>query len=72
MDSGRPGESGVNSAYAVPDGLTEPGSSVIVAEITYGFTPLLDLRQIISPGSFNIARTFYTRPRRSLTVAKTN
>jgi len=45
---------------------------VIVAEITYGFTPLLDLRQIISPGSFNIARTFYTRPRRSLTVAKTN
>ena len=62
----------VNSAYTIPAGLTEPGTSVVVAEITYGFTPLLDLTQIFSPGAFDIARTFYTRPRRSLTVAKTN
>jgi Flp pilus assembly protein TadG len=62
----------VNSAYAVPAGLTEPGSSVIVAEITYAFTPLLDLTEIFSPGAFDIKRTFYARPRRSLTVAKTN
>jgi Flp pilus assembly protein TadG len=63
---------GVNSAYTIPAGLTEPGNSVIVAEITYAFTPLLDLPAIFSPGAFDIARTFYTRPRRSLTVAKTN
>jgi Flp pilus assembly protein TadG len=62
----------VNSAYAVPAGLTEAGSSVIVAEITYAFTPLLDLTEIFSPGAFNIKRTFYTRPRRSLAVAKTD
>jgi Flp pilus assembly protein TadG len=60
------------TAYAVPAGLTEPGSSVIVAEITYAFTPLLDLTEIFSPGAFNIKRTFYTRPRRSLAVAKTD
>ena len=61
-----------NSAYPVPAGLTEPNSSVIVAEITYAFTPLVDIKGFYSPGSFNMKRTFYSRPRRSLTVAKTN
>ena len=61
-----------NSAYPVPAGLTAPSSSVIVAEITYAFTPLVDLKSFYSPGSFNMKRTFYSRPRRSLTVAKTN
>jgi hypothetical protein len=56
----------------VPPGLTEAGSSVIVAEITYGFTPLLGLTTIFSPGNFDIKRTFYTRPRRSLTVVKSD
>lgn len=63
---------GTNSAYAVPAGLTEPNSSVIVAEITYAFTPLVNLTSAFSPGSFEMKRTFYARPRRSLTVAKTN
>jgi Flp pilus assembly protein TadG len=63
---------GVNSAYTVPNGLTEAGTSVIVSEITYAFTPLLDLPQIFSPGAFDIKRTFYSRPRRSLTVTKTD
>lgn len=63
---------GINSSYAVPPGLTEPSSSVIVAEITYDFTPLVDLKTFFSPGSFAMKRTFYARPRRSLTVAKTN
>jgi Flp pilus assembly protein TadG len=63
---------GVNSAYAVPNGLTEAGTSVIVSEIAYAFTPLLDLPQIFSPGAFDIKRTFYSRPRRSLTVTKTD
>ncbi len=61
-----------NSAYNVPTGLTDPGSSVIVSEITYGFTPLVDMPQFFSPGSFDIKRTFYERPRKSLTVSKTN
>jgi hypothetical protein len=43
---------------------------VVVAEVTYAFTPLLGLPQIFSPGPLNLQRTFYARPRRSLTVAK--
>ena len=58
------------SAYAVPAGLTQAGSSVIVAEVTYAFTPVLGLAQVFSPGSFDMKRTFYARPRRSLTVQK--
>lgn len=48
-----------------------PGS-VIVAEINYTFTPLVGLTTIFSPGSFEMTRTFYTRPRRSMKVAKTD
>jgi hypothetical protein len=33
---------------------------------------LLDLTEVFSPGAFDIKRTFYTRPRRSLTVTKNN
>jgi Flp pilus assembly protein TadG len=62
----------VNSAYVVPTGLTEPGSSVIVAELNYGFTPLIGLTTFFSPGPIEMERTFYARPRRSLTVTKTN
>jgi Flp pilus assembly protein TadG len=62
----------LNSVYAVPFGLTEPGSSVIVAEITYSFTPLLNLTSIFSPGAFDMERTFYSRPRRSAKVDKTD
>lgn len=60
------------SKYDLPPGLTEASSSVIVAEITYAFSPLVDLKTFFSPGSFNMKRTFYARPRRSLTVDKTN
>jgi Flp pilus assembly protein TadG len=61
-----------SSSYPVPTGLTEPNSSVIVAEVTYSFSPLLGLTTVFSPGSFDMKRTFYARPRRSLTVAKTD
>lgn len=60
----------VGSSYVLPTGTTEPNSSVIVAEVTYAFTPLIDLENVFSPGSFNLQRTLYARPRRSLTVAK--
>jgi len=60
----------VGSSYVLPTGTTVADSSVIVAEVTYAFTPLLDLKNVFSPGTFNLQRTFYARPRRSLTVAK--
>jgi hypothetical protein len=45
---------------------------VIVAEVTYSFVPLLNLTQIFSPGAIEMKRTFYARPRKSLTVKKTD
>jgi Flp pilus assembly protein TadG len=66
------GTRAVNSNYAVPPGLTTAGSSVIVTELSYDFTPLIGLTTIFSPGAFEMKRTFYARPRRSLTVTKTN
>jgi Flp pilus assembly protein TadG len=66
------GARATGSVYPTPTGLTEPGSSVIVAEVTYGFTPLVNMPQFFSPGSFDIKRTFYARPRKSLTVTKKN
>lgn len=60
----------VGSAYALPPGTTEANSSVIVAEVTYAYQPVLDLKKVFSPGALNLQRTFYARPRRSLTVAK--
>jgi Flp pilus assembly protein TadG len=65
----------------LPPGLTQANSSVIMAEITYVFTPLLNITAIHgpgsltmkpSPGSFTMKRTFYSRPRKSLTVTKTD
>jgi hypothetical protein len=50
----------------------QAGSSVIVAKITYAFTPLLGLNQVFSPGAFDMKRTHYARPRKSLTVQKTD
>ena len=74
---------GVNSPYPVPTGLTEPGSSVIVAEVTYDFTPLVDVTKFMADffssaqpsllfKSIQISQKFYARPRKSLTVTKTN
>jgi len=63
---------GTGSSYPVPTGLTEPGSSVIVAEVTYAYTGLLGLTGIFDPGSFNMTRTFYARPRKSTKVEKTD
>jgi len=60
------------SSYPVPTGLTEPNSSVIVAEVTYAYTSLLGLTSVFDPGSFNITRTFYARPRKSTKVDKTD
>ena len=60
------------SAYTVPAGLTQPNSSVIVAEVTYAFAPMTDLTVFGAPVGFDMNRTFYARPRKSLQVTKTD
>jgi Flp pilus assembly protein TadG len=63
----------VGSAFTLPPGTTEAKSSVIVAEVFYAFKPLLGIKIPGLPfnlGPSNLNRTFYARPRRSLTVAK--
>jgi Flp pilus assembly protein TadG len=59
-----------NSTYPLPAGVTQADSSVIVAEVTYNYTPTLGLNKVFSPGAFEMKRTFYSRPRRSLAVTK--
>ena len=53
------------AAFSIPAGLTQPYSSVIVAEVTYTYTP--PVGEFIS-GNILMNETFYLRPRRSLTV----
>lgn len=55
--------------YAVPAGLTQPFSSVIVAEVSYTYNP--PVSQFLT-GGINMTDTFYLRPRRSLTVENTD
>lgn len=56
---------GDGSAFTLPTGLTQPFSSVIVAEVSYTYTP--PIGEYITSG-FIMSETFYLRPRRSLTV----
>ena len=53
------------SAFELPQGLTQPFSSIIVTEVSYNYTPPLGK---ILTGNINMSETFYLRPRRSLTV----
>jgi Flp pilus assembly protein TadG len=57
------------SAYSAPDGLTEPGSSIIVAEGTYQFTPTIGL---YLTGVITISRQAYFRPRLTRVIQKIN
>ena len=58
-----------DSAYTLPAGLTQPFSSVIVAEVSYVYNP--PVGQHLT-GGITLTETFYLRPRRSLTVEKTD
>lgn len=55
------------SAFAVPAGLTQAGSSVIVSEVTYTYTPTFGAS--VFPG-LTMTETFYLRPRQSVKIAK--
>lgn len=57
---------GATSGNAVPTGVITAGGSVIVAEISYSFTPVT---HYVIGGSINMSTKFYARPRRSVEVA---
>ncbi|MEG6508447.1 TadE/TadG family type IV pilus assembly protein [Methyloligella sp. 2.7D] len=67
--NGNPLKSG--NSIDVPDGLTEPGTSVVVAQVGYNYTPIFDTAGD-SFTAFSMSRTFYTRPRQSVVVTKTD
>ena len=55
------------SAFTLPPGLTQPFSSVIVAEVSYTYDP--PVGQFLT-GGIIMSETFYLKPRRSLEVEK--
>lgn len=57
------------SAITVPTGVTAPFSSVILAEVSYTYVPTVS--QFLT-GGVTMTDSFYLRPRRSLTVEKTD
>lgn len=60
------GGSGANS---VPVGVITAGGSVILAEVTYSFTPVT---HFVIGGSINMSTRFFSRPRRSVQVTWSN
>jgi len=65
---------GKGTSVTLPEGLTEAGSSVIMAEVQYDYSPLLGTRAHLGTGAsfdtITMERKFYSRPRRSKTVEK--
>jgi Flp pilus assembly protein TadG len=57
------------SAFTTPTGLTEPGSSIIVAETSYQFTPTIAM---YLTGVITLTGQAYFRPRGSRVVQKIN
>jgi len=56
-----------NSTVTLPSGLTTAGSSLIMAEVSYTYTPPLGK---FLTGSATFTDTAYLRPRRSISVSK--
>ena len=55
--------------FSPPSGLTEPGSSIIVAEASYQFTPTVAM---YLTGTITLTRQAYFRPRSTRAVQKIN
>ncbi len=55
--------------YALPNGIAQPGGSVIVTEVAYNFNSILGH---IIVGTLTLNDQFYARPRRVLRVARIN
>jgi Flp pilus assembly pilin Flp len=60
------GSYAINDLYALPDGIVEKGGSVIVAEVSYKYTPLIFSYFIKS--AFPLTDKFYLKPRISSSV----
>ncbi len=60
---------GQGGAFSPPTGLTEPNSSIIVAETSYQFTPTIAL---YLTGALNLTGQAYFRPRATRVVQKVN
>lgn len=60
----------VGSNFAVPAGLTQAGSSVILSEVTYTYTPDVSV-PFLSAATIPMTGTFYLRPRQSPEVTST-
>lgn len=58
------------STFTLPAGLTQAGSSVIVSEVTYTYTPDVSV-PFLSSASIPMSGTFYLRPRQSPKVTST-
>jgi Flp pilus assembly protein TadG len=63
------GAHGANTALTVPGGLTDPGTSIILAETTYQFRPTIGL---FLTGVITLNGKAYFRPRSVHVVAKTD
>lgn len=59
----------VNSVVLLPPGIIGTGTSLIMAEVTYKYNDVLGM---LFPTGYNMADTFYDRPRRSVSVARAN
>jgi hypothetical protein len=51
--------------------VTDAETSVIVAEVTYSYKPMLGLDKVFRPDTFELKRSFYARPRKSVKATKT-
>lgn len=53
-------------SYTLPTGIVQAGESVIVAEVSYAYTPILF--NYFMPGTTNLTETFYLKPRLSASI----
>lgn len=60
---------GGTGANSVPTGVITAGGSVILAEVSYSFTPVT---HYVIGGSINMSTRFFSRPRRSVEVVWSN
>ncbi|MEN0653586.1 MULTISPECIES: TadE/TadG family type IV pilus assembly protein [Hyphobacterium] len=58
---------GEGTRYTPPTGILSPGRSIIMVEVSYRYDSAF---AEIGVGRFDIAETFYLRPRRSLVVSR--
>ncbi len=55
-----------NSSYTLPDGIVDAGGSVVMAEVSYEYTPLIF--SYYMPGITTLKDKFYLKPRQSAQI----